>query len=78
MTKNEAKDRVIRLMKDDGYSHDLILGGAVAIEMLYRDNLEVIVRTIDEDTARNLDNELSAEEWAKLKGGIMVSKGGVE
>ena len=62
MTKNEAKDRVIRLMKDDGYSHDLILGGAVAIEMLYRDNLEVIDRTIDEDTARNLDNELSEGE----------------
>jgi len=32
------------------------------IQELYNNNMEIVDRTIDEDTARNLDNELSGGE----------------
>ena len=32
------------------------------VKYLYDNNMEIVYRTIDEDTARNLDNELSEGE----------------
>jgi len=67
MTKNEAEVLWDKFL-DDYLEHswrilgDESLSAYLFIEYIYNNNMEIVDRTIDEDTARNLDNELSEGE----------------
>ena len=70
MTKNEAYGKILHMfIESDDIDHaDLVTMGRLTgllsslLGLIYERNMEIVDRTIDEDTARNLDNELSGGE----------------
>ena len=72
MTKNEAYGKILHMfIESDDIDHaDLVTMGRLTgllsslLGLIYERNMEIVDRTIDEDTARNLDNELSWGEPA--------------